>query len=190
MTGDGRTDVVMGYHIWNGVTNMNQSSVFTDSGFIKKGLGTFSVASMANKVSGVVAVSNGTLRVDGMLVTPSSVEVAAGAYLGGTGTVARVAMEAGAGFDAPAGQDKPLTVQGDLALPATGVVNISNLDGSEEKDMKPVNLVTATGDISGVGNLAGWTVKVNGVTTRKWRLAVKNGVLGAKFNNGFVITFK
>ena len=187
MTGDGRTDVVMGYHIWNGVTNMNQNSVFTDSGFIKKGLGTFSVASMANKVSGVVAVSNGTLRVDGMLVTPSSVEVAAGAYLGGTGTVARVAMEAGAGFDAPAGQDKPLTVQGDLALPATGVVNISNLDGSEEKDMKPVKLATATGNITGAENLAGWTVKVNGVTSDKWRLAVKDGVLGAKFNNGFVI---
>ena len=38
MTGDGRTDVVMGYHIWNGVTNMNQNSVFTDSGYKKASL--------------------------------------------------------------------------------------------------------------------------------------------------------
>lgn len=190
MTGDGRTDVVMGYHIWNGGTNNTEVGVLYDSGFIKTGPGTFSVASMTNRVSGVVTVSNGTLRVDGKLVTPSTVDVAAGAYIGGTGTVARVAMEAGSGFDAPAGQDRPLTVQGNLVLPATGVVNISNLDGSEEKDMPPVKLATATGNITGTENLADWTVKVNGVTTGKWRLEVKGGVLGARFDNGLVITFR
>ena len=190
MTGDGNVDVTMGYHLWNGFTTNERDAAITDSGLIKTGAGTLSVASVTNKVSGAVTVAEGTMRVDGKLVTPSVVDVYSGAFIGGTGTVARVSMDAGAGFDAPAGQDKPLTVQGDLALPATGVVNISNLDGSEEKDMKPVNLVTATGDITGAENLAGWTVKVNGVTTRKWRLAVRNGVIGAKFNNGFVITFR
>ena len=190
MTGDGNTDVVMGYHIWNGLTAGNDDGIITDSGFVKTGDGTFSVASVANKVSGVITVSNGTMRVDGVLTTPSSVEVAAGAFLGGTGTVANVSMESGSGFAAPAGQAEPLTVQGDLALPATGVVDIANLDGVEEKDLRPVKLVTATGSITGTENLGGWIVKVNGATTSNWRLEVKGGILRARRENGTVILFR
>lgn len=191
MTGDGRTDVVMGYHIWNGGSTVSGSwKTWTDSGFIKTGAGTFSVASTANKVSGIVTVSNGVLRVDGSLVTPASVEVSAGAYLGGTGTVVNVNLEAGAGFAAPAGQNTPLTVQGDLALPAAGVADIANLDGVEEKDMQPVKLATATGNITGAENLAGWTVKVNGATTRSWKLELHGGILRARREKGFVISFR
>lgn len=188
MTGDGRTDVVMGYHIWNGNTN---NVVLADSGFIKTGPGTFSVASTSNKVSGVVTVSNGTMRVDGSLTTPSSVLVAVGAYLGGTGTVARVTMEAGSGFDAPAGQDRPLTVNGDLSLPATGVVNISNLGGYEGDALPAAQLVTATGTLSGEENLANWIVTVNGEKPeRGWKLRVKNGVVEAKIVHGLVISYR
>lgn len=189
MTGDGRTDVVMGYHIWNGVTNSNQNSVFTDSGFIKKGLGTFSVASMANKVSGVVAVSNGTLRVDGRLVTPSKVDVAAGAFIGGTGTVARVEMEAGSGFDAPAGQDTPLTVEGDLVLPATGTVNISNLDGLAANNLPASKLVTVTGTLSGAANLANWTVTIDGVPASSYEVAISGNIVRVSKKCGLTITF-
>ena len=191
MTGDGRTDVTMGYHIWNGKTKENNNVVeYKDSGFVKTGAGTFAVASTANKVSGVVTVSNGTMRVDGSLVTPSSVEVASGAYLGGTGTVANVTLETGAGFAAPAGQTTPLTVQGDLALPATGVIDIANLDGVAERDMPSVSLVTATGTLSGTANLSNWTVKVNGVVSTKWRVTERNGVVGASYSNGLCIIFK
>ena len=163
MTGDGRTDVVMGYHLWNGATNNAARGIRYDSGFIKKGLGTFSVASMTNRVSGLVTVSNGTLRVDGKLVTPSYIDVAAGAYIGGTGTVARVRLEAGAGFAAPAGQTKPLTVEGDLALPASGCVNLANLESVDVKKLSGASLVEATGMLSGVEHLEAWTVKVDGV---------------------------
>ena len=191
MTGDGRTDVVMGYHIWNGATNNAARGIRYDSGFIKKGLGTFSVASMTNKVSGLVTVSNGTLRVDGKLVTPSSIDVVAGAYIGGTGTTARVSLEAGAGFDAPAGQATPLTVEGNLALPATGVVNIANLDHLSDKDIPAVKFVTATGTISGEENLANWTVKIDGVTAPpSWQLAIVGNVLQAKNLTGLQLIFR
>ena len=190
MTGDGRTDVVMGYHIWNGNKAHNAADELKDSGFVKTGAGTFSVASMTNKVSGIVTVSNGTMRVDGKLVTPSSVEVAAGAYIGGTGTVANVTLESGAGFSAPAGQSEPLTVEGDLTLPATGVVNISNLDGATDNDICSAKILVATGTIGGISNLSNWTVTVDGVAAPRWRLTVKDNVLRAMSPRGFCLIYR
>lgn len=190
MTGDGATDVVMGYHIWNGATNNTAAGVLTDSGFIKTGSGTFSVASQANKVSGDITVSEGTMRVDGSLVTPSSVLVKAGAYLGGTGTVANVTLEAGAGFSAPAGQKCPLVVSGDLALPDAGIVDIVNLDGAEEKTLPSARLVSGTGVLSGTENLSGWIVKINGEETKLWKLRVSGGVLTARYDNGFSVVIR
>lgn len=190
MTGDGRTDVVMGYHIWNGTVGTGTEDVLTDSGFVKTGAGTFSVASTANKVSGVVTVSNGVMRVDGTLVTPSSVEVVAGAYIGGTGTVQNVAMETGSGFAAPAGQRTPLTVSGNLALPETGVVDILNLESADEGKLPAAKLVMCTGTLSGAENLANWTVKVDGETTRKWRLCADGNTVKATMISGMIITFR
>ena len=190
MTGDGRMDVVMGYHIWNTATNNTAAGVMTDCGFVKTGAGTFSVASVTNKVSGVVTVAEGTMRVDGCLVTPSSVEVVSGAYLGGTGTVANVSLVSGAGFSAPAGQKTPLVVEGDLVLPDTGVVDVLNLGGADEKDLPAVNLVRATGTLSGTENLPGWIVKIDGVETKNWKLEVRNGIFRAKYNNGFAVVVR
>jgi autotransporter-associated beta strand protein len=162
----------------------------TDCGFVKTGAGTFSVASMTNKVSGVITVSEGTMRVDGCLVTPSSVEVVSGAYLGGTGTVANVSLETGAGFCAPAGQKTPLVVEGDLVLPDTGAVDVLNLGGADEKDLPAVNLVRATGTLSGTENLSGWIVKIDGVESKNWKLEVRNGIFRAKYNNGFAVVVR
>ena len=141
-------------------------------------------------MTGIVTVSNGTMRVDGSLVTPSCVEVAAGAYLAGTGTVANVALETGAGFAAPAGQNTPLMVQGDLTLPLTGVVNIANLDGREEKDMSNAVLIGATGTIFSTDNLVNWTVKVDGVESRNWKLSISGGILRASYANGLSIVIR
>lgn len=191
MTGDGRTDVEMGYHIWNAATGSEPRYVLQNSGFIKKGAGTFSVASMTNKVSGRVIVSNGTLRVDGKLVTPSSVEVAEGAYIGGTGTVAHVVLDAGAGFAAPAGQRTPLTVEGDLALPAIGSVNISNLDGLEVKKLPGATLLTVTGTLAGIANLGAWKVHVDGVAQGgSWRVVAEGKVVKVKRYCGMRISIK
>lgn len=189
MTGDGRTDVVMGYHIWNGATNNTAVGVVTDSGFIKTGAGTFSVASAANKVTGPVTVSQGTLRIDGTLVTPSSVSVSSGAFIGGTGTVARVSIAPGAGLAALAGQDTPLTVEGDLVLPATGTVNISNLDGLAADNLPASKLVTVTGTLSGAANLANWTVTIDGVPASSYEVAISGNIVRVSKKCGLTITF-
>lgn len=191
MTGDGNTDVTMAYHLWNGYTTNARDAAIEDSGLIKTGLGTLSVASVTNKVSGAVTVAEGTMRVDGKLVTPSTVDVYPGAFIGGTGTVARVAMEAGSGFDAPAGQDKPLTVEGDLALPATGVVNISNLGGYEGDELPAAKLITATGTLSGTENLQNWTVTIDGVPAPGWKVRMTNdNVVKATKDYGLKIIFR
>lgn len=199
ITGDLGTDVTIAYPLWNYNTNgTNNAGFLTGCGFVKTGAGTLSIACPADTssgyasrlVSGVVTVSNGVLRVDGSLVTPSRMEVAAGAYLGGTGTVANVSLEAGAGFSAPAGETSPLTVSGDLVLPATGVIDIANLDGVDERDLPETKFVTATGTLSGAENLENWTVKVNGSVSSKWRLMVDDGVVKAKVKNGLTIVFR
>ena len=182
--------MVMGYHIWNTATNNTAAGVMTDCGFVKTGAGTFSVASVTNRVSGVITVSEGTMRVDGCLVTPSAIEVVSGAYLGGTGTVANVVLEEGAGISAPAGQKTPLVVEGNLVLPDTGVVDVLNLGGADEKDLPAVNLVRATGALSGTENLSGWIVKIDGVETKNWKLEVRNGIFRAKYNNGFAVVVR
>lgn len=189
MTGDAATDVTIGYHIWNGVTADNVANALTDSGFVKVGPGTLSVASMTNKVSGEVTVSNGVLRVDGRLVTPSSVKIAATAYLGGTGTVANVVLESGAGLAADAGERMPLNVNGNLALPATGSVYITGFSGAGLPRYGRTAIVAASGTLSGTDNLKNWTVKADGVNVANWVVYAKAGTVWAK-PGGFVISFK
>ena len=193
MTGDGRTDVVMGYGIDNGTSNMGSdigTVTWTDSGFIKTGAGTFSVASAVNNVSGVITVSNGTLRVDGVLTTPSSVNVASCAFLGGTGTVANVTMEAASGFAAPAGQKAPLVIQGDFNLPATGVIDILNLDGGAADCLEGASLVMITGTFSGEENLDNWTITIDGQPATRWVASVRNGVLRARPQTGMMLILR
>ena len=199
ITGNGHTDVTIGCPIWNYSTNGTSNAGFlADSGFVKTGAGTLSVACPADTtsgyayrlVSGVVTVSNGVMRVDGSLVTPSAVEVAVGAYLGGTGTVANVTMEAGAGLAALAGDVRALTVQGDLALPATGVVEISNPGLLDEQSIGKVSLVSTTGILSGTENLKNWIVKINGEPAGRWQAYADGSVVKAKLHNGMIIVFR
>lgn len=199
ITADGRTDVTVGYPLWNYSTNGTSNAGFlADCGFVKTGAGTLSIACPADTtsgygsrlVSGVVTVSNGVMRVDGTLTSPSSVEVAAGAYLGGTGTVANVTMEAGSGFAALAGDAQALAVQGDLALPATGTVEISNPGSLAEESIGRVSFASATGTLSGTGNLKNWTVKIDGEPTGRWQVYADGNTVKAKMLTGLVISFR
>ena len=144
------------------------------------------MASSGNGGSGVVTVSNGTLRVDGSLTTPSSVKVASGAFLGGTGTVARVAMESGAGFAAPVGQKSPLVINGSFSLPATGVINL-NVKGVAEDRLSGTSLVRFAGTLNGAENLDNWTITIDGKPTTRWEASVLDGVLTAKSHTGMMI---
>ena len=82
-------------------------------------------------------------------------------------------------------------MNGDLALPATGVVNIANLEHIVGGVLPDAKLATATGTISGTENLSNWTVMVDGLpTTSQWRLRVVNNVLVAKNVLGMQIIFR
>jgi hypothetical protein len=81
-------------------------------------------------------------------------------------------------------------VEGDLVLPDTGVVDVLNLGGADEKDLPAVNIVRATGALSGTENLSGWIVKIDGVASKNWKIEVRNGIFRAKYNNGFAVVVR
>ena len=198
ITGDGASDVTIGLDIFGFATNASSavsSTAFLEGcGFIKDGAGTLRITSRRTgvcAVQGPVDVSNGVLCVDGVLTTPSAINVAGGAFIGGTGTVANVNLEIGAGFAATMEQASPLTVQGNLSLPEIGHVEIVMLGGMESSSDGRASLVTATGTLSGEENLANWIVTVNGEKPeREWKLRVKNGVVEAKIVHGLVISYR
>lgn len=86
---------------WSGAGN-----IFYRCGLMKSGAGTLRLAGV-NTYSGGTTVTQGVLRVDGVL-TNSDVWVAADASLSGTGTVAAVTLAAGGGFEAFTDQTVPL----------------------------------------------------------------------------------
>ena len=82
------------------------------------------------------------------------------------GIEAREQRDIGAVLTLPDGakaQSLRLTVEGDLALPASGCVNLANLEGVDEKKLSGSSLVEATGTLSGTEHLEAWTVMVDGV---------------------------
>jgi len=183
VTGDGATDVTFGMHLRNMSDN--------NSGFIKKGAGTLSVGNVENTLAGEVTVSNGTLRVDGVLTTPSAVTVAGGGLIGGTGTVARVTMEEGAGFAARASEKGALlTINGDLALPANGVVVLDAPAG--QVNLVGMKLATVTGTLTGTANLDGWTLKdtSGNVVRTSGVLVVRGSDICLRSGKGMAIIFR
>ncbi len=151
ITGDSAADVTFSMPVYDTATNNNLTVA---SGFVKKGEGTLAIASKTNRVSGDIRVDAGTLRVDGVLTTPASVAIASGGFLGGTGTVANVTLAEGAGFAIrPSDKGHPLDIQGDLALPAQGVI-VMNADAK----VKKMKFATVSGTITGT-DLSGWQVR-------------------------------
>lgn len=125
-------------------------------GLLKSGAGTLRLASAGNTYSGPTVVSEGVLRVDGAL-TASAVTVKDGGWLGGTGTVAAVTLEDGAGFEALAGQAQPLNV-GALAAAGGVTVRVRNPEGVAAETLN-----AAVAKVAGGVDVSGWTVVMDGV---------------------------
>ena len=188
ITGDGAADVTLGLPLYNYATNNAASGILEGCGFVKTGAGTlriaYTFADQFKSLNGPVDVSNGVLRVDGRLTGPSMLTVAAGGFLGGTGTVNRVTLEPGAGLAALAGQTEPLHVRKALALSATGVVEVSNPAGLDRNSLRTIPVLTAatdgTGSLTGTENLANWTVTFNGVADASWTLFAEDDTVKAR----------
>ena len=119
-------------------------------------------------------------------------QVQSGAYLGGTGTVEKVTIEAGGGFTSALGHEGALKINGSVTLPPDGIVRI-NIVCTED----PATLDTYTIPVVESAKLAGATfVPVfNGGEELPPRLSMgvveKNGVVYGKISkNGLVIIIK
>ena len=110
---------------------------------------------------GTAQVDDGTLVVnDDFTRNGATFSVASGAYLGGTGTVSTVTLAEGAGFAAFQNQKAPLTVTGNVSLPAAATVRIV-LDGSG-RHLRNTPFLVSSGSLSGTENVANWNVVVTG----------------------------
>jgi len=158
----------------------NHPSSTAACGLVKTGEGTMRVTAASTYI-GATLVSNGVLRVDGSLAASSGVTVLDGGWLGGTGTVSHVAVEAGGGFQAIQGQAKPLTVTGTLTLEGGGAVYIRNPGGVPGMQIQVV-LATVSGTVSGLENADAWTVEIEGAEPSvNYRLRVVDSELVAGY---------
>ena len=139
------------------------AEVFT-FGFIQRGAGTLALNRALRgtlEFDGTAQVEAGTLVVnDDFTRNHATFSVASGAYLGGTGTVSTVTLAEGAGFAAFQNQKAPLTVTGNVSLPAAATVRIV-LDGSG-RHLRNTPFLVSSGSLSGTGNVANWNVVVTG----------------------------
>lgn len=146
------------------------------SRFRKAGPGTLSLGA-ANTSTGALRVVEGVLRIDGSWsAVNSSVTAESGGYLGGTGTVARAVFNGG-GFECSMGQAGRLTAA-TVVAGETGTVRLLNPDGLPVTQLNVPFLTYTT--LEGAGNLADWTVEVEGVSpTVNLRVQAKDGTLTA-----------
>ena len=200
VTGDRSTDLSFGLQFTKPLdnawvdyfrTNLN----VTTYGFTKRGVGTMAIE--ANHTSpfafnGNVQVEAGELQVNGNIGWQHTcVNVAAGAYIAGTGTVYDVVVSTGGGFSAYATQSEPLKVCGDLTIGENPVIRIYNAAGIDENDIK-VNLLTVTGVVSGADNLNNATVYLDNAVWERGRYTVgySNGSINVKRSRGTIIIVK
>ena len=168
ITRDANPDVTIGVVLkvpchWGGNSsggNTLYSKTYFRTGLLKTGPGTLRLNSTdaTRYYKEATRVHGGTLLVDSWNFHSTNVIVQSGASVGGTGTVARVTIEAGGGFTAAPDQSCALTVQS-ISLPADGIVrmDIPYVGGAEELVPFHMPVVTATG----LEN-AKWRVVLNG----------------------------
>ena len=169
VTEDARTDLEIGLKVVRPPdqalfdyfrTNFSQEVY----GFVKTGAGTMALTAnhdISSAFNGDAVVSNGTLAVDGDIVRSDTVRVAAGAFLGGTGTVHHAEIAAGGGFRQKAGNATPLKISGNLSIGANPVFRVDNPANLDAKSIKAV-VFSATGTVTGAENLANATFYLDG----------------------------
>lgn len=158
VTGTPDTDVTFSAALQDIPDWPSGGDIFYRCGLLKSGAGTLRLAGV-NTYSGATSVSQGELRVDGVL-TNSAVGVASGALLAGTGTVASVTLAAGAGFDVSAAQTSPLRV-GSLTAASGCWVVVRNPGGVDLQTLSVPFLKVPAAQRDSVSAL-GWTVQVEG----------------------------
>jgi fibronectin-binding autotransporter adhesin len=145
----------------------------TSSQLVKDGAGTLIVAS-TNTYTGVTAVYGGALNVTGALLNSGTVNVSAGASLGGTGSVGIVTISAGGGINMQDGTIGTLST-GNLTLNAgNGTALTFDIGSGSTGNLDKVAAGTLTiggsgGIVINIGNVTGsltsGTTLTNGIYT-------------------------
>ena len=136
MTGNPCVDVDIGMKIqslpfWNysGTANLYYRRRYR-CGLLKTGPGTLRIGGTFTCPENT-RINEGALVFDGTLAEQNSgwgksaMQVQAGAYLGGTGTVQNVTIEEGGGFTSAIGQTGALEINGTVTLPSSGNVPLN-----------------------------------------------------------------
>lgn len=174
-----------------------QHAISTPVNFTKRGAGAVCFASPNPKfnayrkyIDGRASVESGTLIVDTLydLSAASTIDVASGATIGGTGVVRRVTVAAGGGFYGKADQTEPLAIRGNLTIGANPIIHIDNPNGIAEDNIK-AKLFTASDTVTGAENLNNATVYLGGVAWDRGKYVInyKNGTLAVKSAKGTIL---
>ena len=186
ITSDAQSDVTFEAPLQDVPTwpNGTLKTITFKCGLLKSGEGTLRLASTDNSYSGPTVVTQGVLRVDGSLTT-SAVTVKNGGVLGGTGTVANVTLEAGAGFEVFADQTAPLQVNA-LTAANGGVVHVRNPTGIEPTALNAPFLL-----VPGGFDASKWSVVMDGVEpTPKLRVRIDtDGIAYARWSPQGTVLF-
>ncbi|MBR1587748.1 MAG: hypothetical protein IJ658_05430, partial [Kiritimatiellae bacterium] len=100
-------------------------------------------------------------------------------------------LESGAGFAAASGTGGGLAVTGDLALPASGTVNLC-FDGAAAS-RRMVAVAQVSGQVSAPASFEGWTVLVNGEVPSApgaYGVVLSGKTLKAGFATGTTVIFR
>ena len=203
VTGDGRVDLDShlaltkpadpSYYDGTKTNQQTKTAYVYTYGFTKTGVGTMALNTSAGNLDfdDEARVTAGTMLVNCNLSKAGPFTVAAGAALGGTGSVRAATLAEGAGFAATAGQANSLTVAGDLAIPATGTVRLTLPEGTDPEKAK-AGVVKATGTVTGLANLAQWTVTVEGhpELSKEFRISVVGNEVRVGPNKGLMLLFR
>lgn len=176
---------------YNGTPVDSKGTCYTFTyGFIKRGAGTMVLEQSfgndtdfdaeARVEAGALVLNADFSKAGGTAV------VSSGAAIGGTGKIAGATLAEGAGFVGTAGQRQPLEIGGDLALPATGFVDIRVPEGVDHETAK-ARVMTVTGNLTGAQDLSGWTVTVNGKSESGLQLFKSGKTLMAGHLSGFML---
>lgn len=188
ITGDGRVDATFEPVLqdlpdyWRKTTagdliypDSTKETVKYSCGLLKTGEGTLRLTG-ANTYTGDTQVAGGALLIDSPSFK-SPVTVDDGGFIGGTGSVPRLTIEANGGFEALTSQARPLNVAA-LTLPAGAVkVNIRNVTRADYSAIR-VPLVRA-GAVTGTFQAGSWSVYVDGVYNPHNYFSVKQEPDGA-----------
>ena len=203
ITGDARPDVTLGVVLktmawWGGNAERGRTWGKTRfcTGLVKAGAGTLALNGAdpdGKYYTEATRVDAGALLVDTHRFASTNVFVAAGAYVGGTGTVKRATFAAGAGLTAAPGQTAPLTLTA-AELPGDGsplVVSVPVAGALKAVTSVRVPIAKVTGALAS----ATFTAVVNGgaeiPTSHSASAFVQDGVLWGTFSrNGLAIILR